>query len=73
MEREILLRRLDLILMHLKLFVLEIWIFLKKRNPNLGITMLFRARKPVDIIIITRGNRGHPHPRNPRGLAKGIF
>jgi hypothetical protein len=29
---------------------------LKKENPNLGITMLFRSRKPVDVIIITSRN-----------------
>jgi hypothetical protein len=22
----------------------------------------------VDVIIITQGNRGHPHPQNPRGF-----
>ncbi len=48
MEREILLRRHDVILMPLKLFILEIWKenfekeILKKGNPNLGITMLLR-------------------------------
>ncbi len=71
MEREILLRRHDLILMPLKLFILEIWKeILKKGNHNLGITMLFRSRKPMDVIIITRENRGHPLPRNPGGLAQ---
>ncbi len=64
MEREILLRRHDLILMPIKLFILEIWKenfekkILEKGNPNLGITMLFRSRKPVDVIIITQGNPG---------------
>jgi hypothetical protein len=74
MKREILLRRHDLILMPLKLFILQIWKEnFEKGNPNLGITTLFRSRKPVDVIIITRGNRGHPLPRNPRGLAQGII
>jgi hypothetical protein len=54
MEREILLRRHDLILMPLKLFLLEIWKQnFEKGNPNLGITTLFRSRKHVDVIIIT--------------------
>jgi hypothetical protein len=62
MEREILLRRHDLILMPIKIFILEIWKenlekkILEKGNPNLGITMLFRLRKLVDVIIITQGN-----------------
>jgi hypothetical protein len=57
MEREILLRRHDVILMPLKLFILEIWKEnFEKANPNLGITMLFRSHKPVDVIIITQGN-----------------
>jgi hypothetical protein len=62
MKREILLRRHDLILMPLKIFILEIWKenfekkILEKGNPNLGITMLFRSHKPVDVIIITREN-----------------
>jgi hypothetical protein len=62
MKREILLRRHDQILMPIKLFILEVWkeIFekkiLEKGNPNIGITTLFRSCKPVDIIIITRGN-----------------
>jgi hypothetical protein len=42
-------------------------------NPNLGITMLFRTHKPVDAIIITRGNREHPLPQNHGGLAQGII
>jgi hypothetical protein len=48
MKREILLRRRDLIVMLLKLFILEIWKenfekkILEKGNPNLGITTLFR-------------------------------
>jgi hypothetical protein len=46
---------------------------LKKGNPNLGITMLFRSRKLVDVINITRRNRGHPLPRNPKDLAHGII
>jgi hypothetical protein len=46
---------------------------LEKGNPNLGITMLFRSSKPVDVIIITQGNRGHPFPQNPKGLAQGII
>jgi hypothetical protein len=47
MEKKILLRRHDLILMPLKLFILEIWKenfekeILEKRNPNLGVTTLF--------------------------------
>jgi hypothetical protein len=79
MKREILLRRHDQILMPIKLFILEVWkeIFekkiLEKGNPNIGITTLFRSCKPVDIIIITRGNQGHPLPRNPGGLAQGII
>jgi hypothetical protein len=68
MKREILLRRHDQILMPIKLFILEVWkeIFekkiLEKGNPNIGITTLFRSCKPVDIIIITQGNQGHPLP-----------
>jgi hypothetical protein len=31
----------------------------KKGNPNLGITTLFRSCKLVDVIILTRENRGH--------------
>jgi hypothetical protein len=64
MKWEILLRRHDLILMPLKLFILEIWKenfekkILERGNPNLGITMLFTSRKPVDVIIITQGNPG---------------
>jgi hypothetical protein len=54
----------------LKLFILEI---LKKGNPNLGITMLFRSCKPVDVIIITHGNGGHPLSQNLGGLAQGII
>jgi hypothetical protein len=79
MKREILLGRHDLILMPLKLFILEIWkeIFekkiLEKGNPNLGITMLFRSDKPVDVIIITRGNSGRLLPRNPGDMAQGII
>jgi hypothetical protein len=79
MKREILLRRHDLILMPLKLFILEIWKedfekkILEKGNPNLGITTLFRSHKPVDVIIITRGNRGHPLPQNPGDLVQGII
>jgi hypothetical protein len=46
---------------------------LEKGNPNLGITMLFRSHKPMDVIIITRGNRGHPLPQNPWDLAQGII
>jgi hypothetical protein len=62
MKREIILRRHDLILMPLKLFILEIWKenyekkILEKGNPNLGITMLFRSRKSMDVIIITQEN-----------------
>jgi hypothetical protein len=71
MEREILLRRHDLILIPLKLFILEIWKEnIEKGNSNLGITMLFRSRKPVDVITVTQENRGHPLPRNPGGLAQ---
>jgi hypothetical protein len=64
MKWEILLRRHDLILMPLKLFILEIWKenfekkILERGNPNLGITMLLTSRKPVDVIIITQGNPG---------------
>jgi hypothetical protein len=46
---------------------------LKKENPNLGITTLFRLRKPVDVIILTQENQGHPLPQNPGGLAQGII
>jgi hypothetical protein len=46
---------------------------LKKGNPNLRITMLFRSCKPVDVIILTQENRGHPLPQNPRVLAQGII
>jgi hypothetical protein len=35
---------------------------LKKENPNLGITTLFSSHKPVDVIILTQENRGHPLP-----------
>jgi hypothetical protein len=35
--------------------------------------MLFRSLKPVDVIIITRGNQGRPLPRNPGDLAQGII
>jgi hypothetical protein len=57
MKREIILRRHDLIQMPLKLFILEIWKEnFEKGNPNLGITMLFRSCKPVDVIILTRKN-----------------
>jgi hypothetical protein len=58
--------------------ILEIWKgnfekeILEKENPNLGITTLFRSHKPMDVIIITQGNRGHPLPQNPRGLAQGV-
>jgi hypothetical protein len=45
---------------------------LKKGNPNLGITTLFRSCKLVDVIILTQENRGHPLSRNPGGLAQGI-
>jgi hypothetical protein len=76
MKREkITLLRHDLILIPLKLFILGIWKenfdkkILEKRNPNLGITTLFRSRKPVDVSILTQENREHPLPRNPRGLA----
>jgi hypothetical protein len=37
-----------------------IWKFgkkiLKKGNPKLGITMLFRSRKPYDVIVLAREN-----------------
>jgi hypothetical protein len=46
---------------------------LKKGNHNLGITTLFRLCKPVDVIILTQKNRGHPLPRNPRDLVQGII
>jgi hypothetical protein len=46
---------------------------LKKGNPNLGITMLFRLCEPVDVIILTQKNRGHPLPRNPGDLAQGVI
>jgi hypothetical protein len=42
--------------------ILEIWKenfekeILEKGYPNQGITMLFRSRKPVDVIIIAQGN-----------------
>jgi hypothetical protein len=54
--------------MLLKLFILEIWEenfekkILENGNPNLGITMLFRSRKPMDVIIISQGNRGRLLP-----------
>jgi hypothetical protein len=54
-----------------------IWKFgkkiLKKGNPNLGITTLFRSRKPMDVIILTQENQGQPLPRNPKDLAQGII
>jgi hypothetical protein len=46
---------------------------MKKENPNLGITTLFRSRKYVDVIIITQENQGHPLPQNPGGLTQGII
>jgi hypothetical protein len=76
---KITLLRHDLILIPLKLFILGIWKenfdkkILEKRNPNLGITTLFRSRKPVDVIIITRGKQGYPLPQNPWDLAQGII
>jgi hypothetical protein len=79
MKREILLRTHDLIVMPLKLFILEIWKedfekkILEKGNPNLGITTLLRSHKPMDVIVITQRNRGHPRPRNPGDLAQGII
>jgi hypothetical protein len=72
-------KRNDLILMPLKLFILEILKenfekkILEKGNPNLGITTLFRSCEPVDVIIITQGNRGHLLPRNPGDLAQRII
>jgi hypothetical protein len=36
-------------------------------------TILFRLCKPVDVIIITQGNRGHSLPQNLRDLAQGII
>jgi hypothetical protein len=42
-----------------------------KGNPILKITMLLRSHKLVDVIILSRQNRGHPLPRNPGGLAEG--
>jgi hypothetical protein len=72
MKKEIILRRHDLILMPLKLFILETWKEnFEKGNPNLGITTLFRSHKPVDVIILTQENRGHPLPRYLGGLAQG--
>jgi hypothetical protein len=60
--------------MPLKLFILEIWKEkIKKGNPNLWITTLFRSRKPVDVIILTQENRGHPLTQNPGGLAQVII
>jgi hypothetical protein len=57
-----------------KLFILEIWKEnFEKGNPHLGITMLFRSYKPVDAIIITQVNQGHPLPQNLGGLAQGII
>jgi hypothetical protein len=79
MKKKIILRRHDLILMPLKLFLLEIWKenfekkILGKGNPNLEITTLFRSYKPMVVIIITHGNRGHPLPRNPGDLDQGII
>jgi hypothetical protein len=75
---KITLLRHDLILMPL-LFILEIWEenfekkILEKGNPNLRITTLFRSCTPVDVIIITQGNSGHPLPQNPGDLAQGII
>jgi hypothetical protein len=46
---------------------------LKKGSPNLGITTLFRSREPVDIIILSQENRGHPLSQNLGGLAQGII
>jgi hypothetical protein len=60
--------------MPLKLLILEIWKENKKKgNPNLGITVLFRLRKPVNVIILTQENQGHPPPQNRRCLAQGII
>jgi hypothetical protein len=47
--------------------------FFKKGSPNLGINTLFRSCKPVDVIILSQENRGHPLPRNLGGLAQGII
>jgi hypothetical protein len=44
---------------------------LKKGNPNLGVTTLFRLCKPEDVIILAQEIRGHPLPQNPGGLAQG--
>jgi hypothetical protein len=65
--------------MPLKLFILQIWKenfltkILEKGNPNLEITTLFRSCKPMDVIIITQGNRGHPLSQNLGDLAQGII
>jgi hypothetical protein len=59
--------------MPLKLFILDGKKILRKGNANLGITTLFRKCKLVDVIILTREHRGHPHPQNPGDLAQGII
>jgi hypothetical protein len=46
---------------------------LKKGNPNLGRTMLFRSCKPLDVVTLTRENQGHPLSQNPGGLAQRII
>jgi hypothetical protein len=54
--------------------ILEIWKEnFKKGNIKLEITMLLRSRKPVDVIILSQENRGHPLSQNPRDLAQGII
>jgi hypothetical protein len=45
----------------------------EKGNPILKITTLLRSCKPMDVIIVSRENRGHPLPQSPRGLAQGII
>jgi hypothetical protein len=34
----------------------------EKGNPILKITTLLRSRKPVDVIILSQENQGHPLP-----------
>jgi hypothetical protein len=44
-----------------------------KGNPILKITTLLRSREPMDVIILSRENQGHPLPRYPGDLAPGII
>jgi hypothetical protein len=54
--------------------ILEIWKEnFEKGNSKLEITTLLRLCKPVDVIILSQENRGHPLPQNPEDLTQGII